>query len=109
MDAVLKKLPQCATTFGNIEIVIDEGSQVCYGSPTGRPIGINKIDAGSPLIALSSIGEASCLIGIASSAESSFEDPRFPRVFARADALHLWINTQRLLLRSQRKSSCSLL
>ena len=64
MGAILKKFPTCVSTYRNAGVVIDEASQVCYGSPTGYPIGIDEIDSWGPLVALSSNGgEAACLIG----------------------------------------------
>ena len=94
MGAVMERYRYCSRYFYESNVKIDESSQLCYGAifSSGSPIAIGDGDAGSPLIAFTSNGELSCLLGVASFGESNLQNPWVPSVFTIVDAVHFWIN-----------------
>ena len=94
MQSKLKRYFECGTLSQTHGMTIKGDAQVCYGDETDYPAVMTKSDAGNPLVALSSTGEPSCLIGVSSFGHHAFTNPKFPSVSTRVDTLQAWIRTE---------------
>ena len=65
MGVILESIPDCASKFRKIGVDIEEIIRVCFWTTISEHIaGIDEMDAGRPLFAVSNISEGVCMIGI---------------------------------------------
>ena len=93
MGVILESFPDCASKFRKIGVNIEENIRVCFETTTSEHIaGIDDMDAGGPILAVSNTSEGVRMIGISAFGNFFLKDSQFASVFARADTLSFWIH-----------------